>query len=816
MLGSTTLVLSDSEDGDEFLGISPIGQPLDASSSGRTSRMYHIWIPLHHNLSLAACEQLPEVKCHRFAHGVNNGGSHSKVMKCAAHSNCEHYLRMKQGSGGGDVYDIDCRGAHSNTYAPQERGINPEALLVLDPLLEGGLKPMRAMVALEKELRKSVNGTALWQSLNPPAPSISAVTDSSIGVPTFPSLLSKVQTRLKTMKEAAYGSQTKYEVNQLLMNRTLSLESPAAEVKEKLHQLAAQHGENALICLGRLPLPVGSCLLDTHLPAAENGQEVEPASSLADLEGYIVTSPRWMQNIQTALRDTPTGLSLAADGTFDLVTCKWVFIVVTTHTVNHPTGSTGKGSQISHTAIPLVAALVTTESQHAYSAVFAALKQVAAKMYDTTLSVRSVSMDHTPAIKNAAVHAFGFNVRIVDCWAHFIRKAREKARTYKCVEYYESVIEPQLHLLHCAPSSEVQRLLAGVAAAEWTRAKHDDYSQWFLSVYQSPAWPGLWWCGSAGTPGAGSTNNTIESVNNEIKSIIPGPCHMGHFIKAALPDYMISSAQNRCPLAIVRDVEHRQHLCISGDLPRGMVERAVKVLKCPGACIRLKCKDAVPRYAVSSSKYMAIPLTSERIIDSLTLDIADGASFQEAHLRFASFHTIRKVSSADVDAARKAYWVCDCKSYWFSGYLCSHVLAVYAVEKQLNLLNYVTGFNGPPKAGRTPNYTKALEGKPVAQSSSSAASASSSKKKKGKKRKLTVSYAGAEIRGINAWDGFLTGYVGTYSSANGTYLVNFPDAPVDEDAKKVHMTEEEVAAAYQAHTQAARSAKQAVMDTNGY
>ncbi len=57
----------------------------------------------------------------------------------------------------------------------------------------------------------------------------------------------------------------------------------------------------------------------------------------------------------------------------------------------------------------------------------------------SSFRVHSVTMDHSWAIRNGAVAAFGDEIRIISCWVHVLRKCKENVGKLVHKDYIKNI-----------------------------------------------------------------------------------------------------------------------------------------------------------------------------------------------------------------------------------------------------------------------------------------------------------------------------------------------------------------------------------------
>ena len=187
-------------------------------------------------------------------------------------------------------------------------------------------------------------------------------------------------------------------------------------------------------------------------------------------------------------------------------------------------------------------------------------------------------------------------------------------------------------------------------------------------------------------------------------------------------------------------------------------------------------------YYVNASKYQYIEGSSA---NEVTLDRI--RKFRQDPTRilpmkqciqiYMSMHEIREKNYSDNE---ELYYECDCRCYWYSAVICSHVLVVYHLLGIININHLVSRIAPKKKAGRPTKRSKALEKDEAVDT-------------KGMK---PADWVKTMIRHPE----YLTGYVTDYRlKPNGVFVwsVNFPDAHGGE--QKYEMEKHDLQCAIEAY-----------------
>jgi hypothetical protein len=110
------------------------------------------------------------------------------------------------------------------------------------------------------------------------------------------------------------------------------------------------------------------------------------------------------------------------------------------------------------------------------------------------------------------------------------------------------------------------------------------------------------------------------------------------------------------------------------------------------------------RYYINSSEYHQIPVTTARC-NAATQTMTEVLSFSAAKQQYNSLHKVDIIHGA---TAKEKRMTCTCKHFCRVGICCSHVLAVYHIEKSLNLRDYLCSLEHVKHSGRPAKRTAAL------------------------------------------------------------------------------------------------------------
>ncbi len=778
----------------------------------KTDSPDRMWLLVSDGHDLESCRSLMLNYSHMYS--LKGKGTGAKVSKCSVHEDCLALRRM-QLCEDGNSYEIHESGAHNEAkYANPKIGLNELLYPLVDPLLEAGQKPQKVAVRLHKML--DVGGS------NPNKGLLDALPLK---------LVNKLRARAAALKNGDPKIESVRELEDFLKPKKIDVCSLSRDDAQKaLADFRLSNTEDDLLVLHTFDVFVLKSSVVEGATLHEDGDDNEYTRT----QGCVFTSSALLKNIQIAIRDCAAfGLTAAMDGTYKLLFNGWVLIVLSTHTVNYVTltcDDTPRTGRDTHSAVPLLFSFVRTECQASFDHVLETLKnvsavvvavwacmlffltslmplQTAAKLFPSALDVKvaSACMDHSAPTKNAFVEAFP-GVRVVDCWAHVVRKAREKAQSLHCVDYFERIMEPQLQQMNKVGYRPAMHKLAKCAVRQWRTAGHTAYAKWFTDVYLHEDWDG-WYCAASGVPGASETNNPLESFNAEIKQQVSEKSTMTHFLCKSLPALLLHCRLKRMPSRICRDVLHNQYHKIKNDpVDRGVIDKAKRFLECGSHNWRrvvvshARANTTQMVYYVNSGSYMGVPVEERfRAFHNIPEDDGvDTMTFEEATLQYGSLHRVVIIRHPDEE---HAYYKCDCKHFYRTGYLCAHVFLCCCLDKVVDITEFLNDLEPVKGKGRPSKRTKNLQLEDAAQKAGSNA----------KKFKKSINMIGAYVRGVGRFANCRTGFVKNTRTSKEEknvvwYVVAFPEAEggprtVDD------MTTEEVVLCYNEQLRYAKLAR---------
>ncbi|KAE9359906.1 hypothetical protein PR003_g510 [Phytophthora rubi] len=158
--------------------------------------------------------------------------------------------------------------------------------------------------------------------------------------------------------------------------------------------------------------------------------------------------------------------------------------------------------------------LIDFENMLVYKEMFSTVKHFASKFFGITLQLAFGSLDHTSYIANA-FKAEWPDILLLDCYAHFVRKARAKTKLLQNDKFFDTDVWPDIKYLHEARSKEQFIALGETFLQYWITKREGVYSKWLQDYYLTGCWAN--WYGTCAIPGITPSQNALESHHRVIK-----------------------------------------------------------------------------------------------------------------------------------------------------------------------------------------------------------------------------------------------------------------------------------------------------------
>lgn len=178
------------------------------------------------------------------------------------------------------------------------------------------------------------------------------------------------------------------------------------------------------------------CMANSFEQYSKN-EQIEKSNRLMVLEYFgnieniaiTFTSSALTARLIEIVKAQPRGLSLAIDGTYKMMTNKYVLVVLSTHTITSVFDfdkSIGRDEKYGHSSQVLLYMIAKSESLDSMKLALTSLKVMFEKILKhETPQVVSMVMDHNEASKTATLSIFP-RAKILDCYAHLMRNISKK------------------------------------------------------------------------------------------------------------------------------------------------------------------------------------------------------------------------------------------------------------------------------------------------------------------------------------------------------------------------------------------------------
>jgi hypothetical protein len=204
----------------------------------------------------------------------------------------------------------------------------------------------------------------------------------------------------------------------------------------------------------------------------------------------------------------------------------------------------------------------------------------------------------------------------------------------------------------------------------------------------------------------------IESINNDIKRISPSTTTPDEAVRtrfSQILSYLAGKPDIHTAPFIRNALQDQLHYITSHHLPAEVLERARILINVPAPVQFLEVNGV---WYFNRKGYIDEPVTSERVQQYIHL-LAGGGGSQatepvtwHVYKSWMSLHAVR----ISLDNNGRAVFVCDCKLFHHSGYLCSHSLAARHLhsEHTLDVHRMAQELPANKKVGRKRKNTGAL------------------------------------------------------------------------------------------------------------
>ncbi|ETP27758.1 hypothetical protein F442_22961, partial [Phytophthora nicotianae P10297] len=353
--------------------------------------------------------------------------------------------------------------------------------------------------------------------------------------------------------------------------------------------------------------------------------------------------------------------------------------------------------------VPWVYMFVQTEHEYAYKTMFTTTVDFAAKYFDYTLTLKYGSQDHATYIANA----------------------------YKAIwpdpTFYGHHVDKNIHELELARSPQQFLALAEECTKFWITKHEQEYASWLTTQYLGERW-GTWFC-TVAAPGVLPSQNPIEFHHQSLKTVCVPSKHAATSV--VCNDTLPSVLYLDCDKPI-KSFSHFAEGPIFGEMVVHarifVTEKNVFKKIDPDDEQKIKsfvvntCEYAV-RYNNATGQVVNAT-RAERYLDSKSGKLRKGSRVPDFQLYYLSLHEVQVLPPVYTSAFRldlnpiipteqiraiRSRYQCDCKGFWTSGWLCSHVLAAMSLMEEYDLKTAVLHLPTRKKSGGQRKVRNALQ-----------------------------------------------------------------------------------------------------------
>ncbi|ETN14264.1 hypothetical protein PPTG_07897 [Phytophthora nicotianae INRA-310] len=376
--------------------------------------------------------------------------------------------------------------------------------------------------------------------------------------------------------------------------------------------------------------------------------------------------------------------------------------------------------------VPWVYMFVRTEHEYAYKTMFTTTVDFAAKYFDYTLTLKYGSQDHATYIANA-YKAIWPGIGILNCYPHLSRKAYEKSGLLRDPTFYGNHVDKNIHELELARSPQQFLALAEECTKFWITKHEQEYASWLTTQYLGERW-GTWFC-TVAAPGVLPSQNPIESHHQSLKTVCVPSKHAATSV--VCNDTLPSVLYLDCDKPI-KSFSHFAEGPIIGE----MVVHARIFVTEKNVFKKIDPDDEqkIQSFVVNTCEYavrynnatgqVVNATRAERYLDSKSGKLRKGSRVPDFQLYYLSLHEVQVLPPVYTSAFRldlnpiipteqiraiRSRYQCDCKGFWTSGWLCSHVLAAMSLMEEYDLKTAVLHLPTRKKSGGQRKVRNALQ-----------------------------------------------------------------------------------------------------------
>ncbi|GMF30647.1 unnamed protein product [Phytophthora lilii] len=185
---------------------------------------------------------------------------------------------------------------------------------------------------------------------------------------------------------------------------------------------------------------------------------------------------------------------------------------------------------------------VRTETIYVYARLFAVVKDCTKDFFIGDLEVHYGSMDHSSEIASAFRQIWP-DIKLLNCWPHLDRNARQKKGLLTNSQRYDDIIKPQLDYISQSRSFDQFEALSNLVTCNWSTLGETEYANWLEDQYLEDPWD-LWFYSASLEPGVVPNQNPIEAFHHAIKAAAARHLRAstGHVLAGTLPRNLALSA----------------------------------------------------------------------------------------------------------------------------------------------------------------------------------------------------------------------------------------------------------------------------------
>ncbi len=429
-------------------------------------------------------------------------------------------------------------------------------------------------------------------------------------------------------------------------------------------------------------------------------------------DGFIFSSKHFLNNIPRSYASMNEKWTVGIDGTFNLTSGGWVLLVLGTHSVEV------ERTSIHHTCRPFLFCWTKSENIVATEAIMTCLHKCASTFFDISFSISAASIDQTDAFYSG-ISNIDNTVTILNCFFHMTKSIKSNIAnpTTKVRKISDNLnkktILSDIKILSTVCTKNAFTVLSELACVRWEGIGESVFADYFRDTYMKK-WSG-WYISVTDLYGIGLTTNYLEAMNATIKQILSKSTTPREAFQKGFQNLLSAlskTANSGSP--IIRNLHLNQYNNIVRlfPIPPKMLLKARDIINAKQHRNTLKHPDI--RY-FNSSTQLNKPICAERIrLFKLFMEgilSVDNKNWKNASLISKSLHQVRKITLSD----GTVLYICTCKSYRHSGYICSHVLVCIHVPGggEADIIKMTQSFGGKQKPGRKPSNAKLGTRKPT-------------------------------------------------------------------------------------------------------